>query len=94
MSSSAEHCHLVIPLLRQREGQETIVFLSNARTLRIFNAVWGQDLGEDFEHITSNISPNVDGATIDFFFTDEIASIVDPVTGKQLWKANGTPNIR
>jgi hypothetical protein len=70
------------------------VRLSESRTLRVFNIAWGQDIGDDFEHITSNISPRVEGAATDFFFTDEIVSIVDPAKGETLWETEGTPSVR
>ena len=70
------------------------MLLSGARTLRIFNVAWGEGLGDDFEHITSNISPRVDDATIDFFFTDEVASIVEPARDEPLWEADGIPKVR
>lgn len=70
------------------------MLLSKARTLAVFNVAWGDDLDDAFEHITSNISPSAEGASIDLFFTDEIAGIVDPATGQTLWEANGLPNVR
>jgi hypothetical protein len=93
MTPSADHCRRVVPLFRERDGQETKVLLSGARTLRVFNIAWGQDLGDDFEHITSNISPWID-ESIDIFFTDEIASVVDPASGELLWETDGIPTFR
>ncbi len=94
MNSSVDHCRLVVPLLRERDGLETTVHLSKARTLWVFNIAWGDDLGDDFEHITGNISPNVEGASVDLFFTDEIETIADPATGQMLWQADGLPSVR
>ncbi|MBB2965231.1 hypothetical protein [Methylobacterium sp. R2-1] len=51
-------------------------------------------MGDDYEHITSNISPMVDGSTIDLFFTDEVVRIVDPLIDAVLWETDGTPNNR
>ncbi len=94
MGPSPGHCRLVVPLLRKRDGRETTVLLSGARTLRVFNIAWGEDLGDHFEHITGNVSPSVEGASVDLFFTDEIASLADPGTGEVLWKADGASNVR
>jgi hypothetical protein len=44
--------------------------------------------------MTGNISPNVEGASVDLFFTDEIQSIADPASGKKLWEADGVPSVR
>ncbi len=68
--------------------------LSGSRVLDVFNIAWGGDIGDEYEHITSNISPNVEGASVDLFFTDEIARIVDPVSGAVLWEADGRPSVR
>ncbi len=62
--------------------------------MRVFNIAWGEDLVDDFEHITGNVSPCVERASVDLFFTDEIESLADPGTGKVLWKADGVPNVR
>ena len=51
-------------------------------------------MADDFEHITSNISPTVGGATVDLFFTDEVIRIVDPDLGTILWESYGTPAAR
>lgn len=34
--------------------------------------------------MTTNISPGAEGASLDFFFTTEIVSIVDPASGETL----------
>lgn len=94
ITPSAERCRQIIPVLRARDGKETGVLLSNERALTVYNIAWGDDLGDDFEHVTTNASPKVDGATIDLFFTDEVASIIDPLSGILLWETDGTPNVR
>jgi len=93
-TSLPDHCRLIVALLQSRDGQETAVELSQDRRLFVFNIAWGDDLGDEFEHITTNISPSVDGAPIDLFFTDEVARVVDPVSGEILWRADGSSNVR
>jgi hypothetical protein len=44
----------------------------------------GYDMGDDHAHVTTNISPEVAEATIDFFFTSEIQSISDLASGAPL----------
>ena len=68
--------------------------LSGPRSLEVFNIAWGEDMGDDYEHLTTNISPDIDGTTVDLFFTDEVARIVDPASGALLWETDGTPNVR
>jgi len=70
------------------------VLLSGNRTLPVFNLAWGKDIGDAFEHLTANISPGLDGAAADLFFTDEVVSVVDPETGRMLWETDGIPNVR
>ena len=93
-ASSPAHCRLVTQVLRARDGVKTRVELSADRTLDVLNVAEGQDVGDDYEHITTNISPDIAGCTVDLFFTDEVARIVDPWSGDVLWKADGVPNIR
>jgi len=94
MRPSVCHCRLVIPLLSERSGRETTVILSENRRLTVSNIILGDDLDDPFEHITSNISPPVDNATVELFFTDEVARIIDPTTGERLWENDGPPNVR
>lgn len=70
------------------------MLLSGNRTLPVFNIAWGEDMGDEFEHLTSNNSPFVDGADADLFFTDEVVRVVDPETGVTMWETDGVPNLR
>jgi hypothetical protein len=66
----------IIDIFKSRDGLETKVELKNGRLISVWNIAWGYDIGDEFAHITTNISPNVDNATIDFFFTNEISRIL------------------
>ena len=33
------------------------------------------DIGDEFAHITSNISPNIDNCNVDFFYTTDIKGL-------------------
>lgn len=74
----------VINLLVERDGIATTVALRNGLGLTVHNIAWGYDIGDEYAHVTSNISPDVEGASVDFFFTNEIESISDPESGKTL----------
>ena len=74
----------VINLLVERDGIPTLVTLKNGLQLTVHNIAWGHDIGDEFAHVTTNISPAVDGASIDTFFTNDIESISDPTTGEAL----------
>jgi hypothetical protein len=41
------------------------------------NIAWGYDIGDEFAHVTTNVSPAVEGASIDFFFTSEVRAVID-----------------
>lgn len=68
----------VIDIFIVREGRPTIVILKNRGSLEVWNIAYGYDMGDEFAHITTNISPSVEGATIDLFFTNEIIELIDP----------------
>ena len=91
---SPTHCRLVVPLLKARDGDATNLELSAQRALTVFNIAWGEDFGDDYEHVTTNISPSIDGTTVDLFFTDEVTKIVEPTSGAILWETDGIPSVR
>ncbi|GHF00499.1 hypothetical protein GCM10017786_36690 [Amycolatopsis deserti] len=73
----------IIQLLRQRDGVLTHVVLRDGKRLDVWNIAWGYDLGDEYAHVTTNISPDID-RQIDFFWTVDITAIVDPATGESL----------
>jgi len=75
----------VLEVLRARDGTATEVRLHDGRTCTVFNVAWGQDFEDPEYHITSNISPDIDGASMDFFFTNHVVALVDPATGTILY---------
>ena len=66
----------IIDIFQSRNGLETKVELKSGKQISIWNIAWGYDIGDEFAHITTNISPNIENATIDFFFTNEISKIL------------------
>jgi hypothetical protein len=68
---------MIIDILRNRDGQKTIVRLDNGVEHTVWNIAWGYDFEEGFAHITTNISPNIEGVSIDFFYTSDVLSIID-----------------
>jgi hypothetical protein len=91
---SPAHCRLIVPILCSRDGLPTEVLLSGDRSLTVLNIAWGEDIGDDYEHLTSNVSPTVDGGSIDLFFTDEVLQVLDPQSGAILWETDGIPSVR
>ena len=66
----------IIDIFEIRDGLETKVELKNGKLISIWNIAFGYGVGEEFAHITTNISPNIDHATIDHFLTNEISKIL------------------
>lgn len=91
---SPTHCSRIVSLLQTRDGRATTIELLADRVATVFNIAWGDDLDDNYEHISTNISPEVDGASFDFFFTDEVARVVDPATHAVLWETDGIPTLR
>jgi len=67
----------IIDLLVKRVRLETKIELENGNILSVWNIAWGYDIADEFAHITTNISPGVDNASIDFFYSNEIKRIFD-----------------
>ena len=76
----------LIGLLCGRDGQETEAELQDGRRCRVLNIAWGYDAGDDYAHVTTNISPSVHGFDVDFFFTNEILRLRDPVGVEVIWQ--------
>jgi hypothetical protein len=65
----------IIDTFKSRDGFETKVELQNGKIITVWNIAWGYDFGDEYAHITTNISPNIPNATIDLFYTNEIVKI-------------------
>ena len=70
----------LISKLVERDGVPTIAVFKSGKETTIHNIVWGCDFGDEFAHITTNITPNINGAEIDFFFTHELKALLDGET--------------
>jgi hypothetical protein len=71
----------VIEIFRQRDGLATLATLADGSLFTVRNIGWGYDIGDPWAHVFTNVSPTVDGASFDFFFTDEISLLADPTGG-------------
>ncbi|MFD7988143.1 hypothetical protein ACFV4M_32890 [Kitasatospora indigofera] len=77
----------IIDLLQERDGLLTEVVLDGGVRLVVLNIAWGYDIGDAYAHVTTNVSPFVEGAEIDFFFTSSVTAIADASTGGRLLQA-------
>jgi hypothetical protein len=78
----------LVKLLHDREGLETVVMLQDGRHLVVYDIAWGYDIGDPWAHVTTNISPGRDGASVDVFLTSEVASVIDPGTDRKIYIAS------
>ena len=76
---------VLVDLLQARDGLETEVELDDGRRYRVLNIAWGYDAGDHYAHLTTNIGPSVPGHEVDFFFTNEVIAVRDPVASEPLW---------
>lgn len=76
----------LVALFQSRDGQATEVVLRDGQRLIVFNIAWGYDIADEYAHVTTNVSPDVEGATIDFFFNDDVVKVIDPGSGAILFE--------
>ena len=74
----------LLDLLVRRDGTPTVVTLRSGQQVTVHNIACGYDISDEYAHVTTNISPEIAGASIDVFFTNDVQSIVDPVSGETL----------
>ena len=77
----------LISLLRDRDGMATRVILRDKRLLTVVNIAWGYDMGDEFAHVTTNVSPSVEGTGVDVFYTSDVDTVSDPSSGDVLYVA-------
>ena len=53
-----------------------------------WNCVWGRDWGAEWEHLTLNLSPRMDGATVETVSTRSVVEARDP-EGRLLHRVTG-----
>lgn len=80
----------VLRALRSRDGRLTEVALTDGTKLPVLNIAWGYDAGDVFAHVTTNVSPFVDGMPMDFFSTEFVAAVIDPLSGADLLDTAGS----
>ncbi|MBM2614173.1 hypothetical protein JIG36_01210 [Actinoplanes sp. LDG1-06] len=78
----------LVKLLHDRDGVETVVMLQDGRRLVVYDIAWGYDIGDQWAHVTTNISPGREGAAVDVFLTSEVASLIDPGTDQRIYTAS------
>jgi hypothetical protein len=75
----------LVKLLHDRDGLETVVMLQDGRRLVVYDIAWGYDIGDQWAHVTTNISPGRVGVAVDLFWTSEVVSVIDPGTDRKIY---------
>lgn len=82
----------LLDLLASRDGVPTTVRLVTGEELLVHNIAWGRDLGDLWEHVTTNCSPFIEGQPIDLFLTSHVVTVTDPATGRTLYEQEPRPD--
>ncbi len=72
----------IVKILKDRDGIWTKIILKDGREIETLNIVWGYDLGDEYAHITTNISPESKEQIeydIIFFYSNEVAKLTNPI---------------
>jgi hypothetical protein len=80
----------LINLLITRDGAPTLVSVLEGDTFTVFNIASGYDFGDEYAHVTTNVSPFIPDVPIDVFSTDRVNQVCDASTGTVLYSHNGT----
>lgn len=67
----------IIELLKASDGKPVVIELQDNNKLVVWNIAWGYDMEDEYAHITTNVSPEINGTQIDFFYSYEIERISD-----------------
>jgi hypothetical protein len=71
----------LIEILKTRDTLLTKLEMNDGKILDVWNIAWGYSIGDDFAHVTTNISPDQEDYAIDCFYTNEVTKVVDAETG-------------
>ena len=84
---SDEHADPVSEALQARCGVLTVATLAGGKSIEIYNVAWGRDMGDPFDHITTNVSPSPKCPhSVDFFTTDKVMLLVAAESGSVLYR--------
>ncbi|MBV8386719.1 MAG: hypothetical protein JO367_05130 [Actinobacteria bacterium] len=75
----------LIKLFRDRDGVDSEVTLANGIRIIVRNIAWGYDDADEWAHVTTNISPEVAGYSVDTFSTKDVVLVSDRASGTALY---------
>ena len=65
----------IIKIFNSHDGIPLEVTVKSMKKHIVLNIAWGYDDGDEYSHISTNISPSIDGYDFDFFYSNEILKI-------------------
>lgn len=75
----------LLALFHAHDRSPLRVVLRSGSILTVFNIAWGYDSGDEYSHVTTNMSPDVEGSEVDFFFTDDVDRVLERGMGTLLF---------
>lgn len=76
----------VTQIFAKRCGVWSNVTLKGGKLICVFDVAAGRDLGDEYDHFTTNCSPGpVDDADVHFFYANEVIKIEDGLSGDVLF---------
>jgi len=76
----------LVKLLLERTGIPTTLHLEDGAHIVAHNCAWGRDFGNDWEHLSLNVSPEIEGVAFEVVSGGEVAEIIDPASGEVLYR--------
>jgi hypothetical protein len=70
----------LLAMFLERVGSPSRVVLRDGNILTVFNIAWGYDVGDEYSHVTSSVSPAVEGSAVHLFFTNDVDHVLDPAS--------------
>src|ERR1035437_7272723 len=64
----------------ERVGSPSSAVHRDGNILTVFNIAWGYDVGDEYSHVTSSVSPAVEGSAVHLFFTNDVDHVLDPAS--------------
>lgn len=75
----------LVKILMDRASLPTLLYLDEGRQIVAYNCAWGRDFGSDWEHLSLNVSPEIENTNFEFVSTGEIVRATDPGSGLVLY---------
>lgn len=76
----------LLRVLLGRVGVPTTLCLENGATATTRNCAWGRDVGDDWEHLSLNISPAMRPTKFGLLSARDVVRVIDPASGDVIYR--------